>query len=324
MRPAVYRKRLLTPCVVQDYPEFERTCALELTHQYAFRPRDCQEWHRNTVERIVGALGQGRHFGVYRISHGEFIMALGLRMAGCTPRQWLVRSYINLRRILRIDPPFKSGSAENSYEQFSAIELPRARLRYIECLRAISRDGLLAIGLHDTPGYQLYVADYLAWMEANEIILTEENYVMFYSIYALFGGSDARRLLAGRNVLIITSFPGEKRADLERNLPGYGVRSVQYYEVSATRAMFDDINLEKIRRPVDLVLVGAGVGAASVLEQVRPLNAVVIDAGFAIDVLANPELAWTRPLFVPDARLDLARVKFMSPATLAKFAASQR
>lgn len=323
MKPVMYNKMELTPCVVHSYPEFERTSALQVTHQYAFRPRDCQEWHRSTVERIIGAIGQGRHFAVYRISHGEFIMALGLRMEAHTLHQWLVRTYVAMRRLLRVDPPFKSGSAENSYEQFSAEELPHARRRYIECLRAISRDGLLAVGLHDTPGFQLYIADYIAWLAANGIIFSEDNYAMFYSIYVLFGGSDAMRLLSGRNILVITSFPGDKRSNLESNLRSYGIKSLQYYEVSPTRAMFDVIDLEKIQRPVDLVLIGAGVGAASVLEQVRPLNAVAIDAGFAIDVLANPELAWNRPLCVPDARLNFARIKFMSPATLAKLAAKR-
>lgn len=312
MKIALYNGRALAPWVVHNYPEFEQACALEVTHQYAFSPRDCREWHQSTIERIIAAVGKGRHLAVYRISHGEFIMALGRRLEAATPRQWLVKVYLSLRRLLRMDPPFKSGSAENSYEQFDSEELPRARRRYLECLREISRDGILAIGLHDTPGYQLYVADYVAWMAANGITLSEANYAMFYSIYVLFGGSDARRLLVGRSVLVITSFPGEKRRNLEHNLSRYGVRSAQYYEVSATRAMFDIICLDRIQQPVDLVLIGAGVGAASVLEQVRPLNAVCIDAGFAIDVLANPELAWNRPLFVTDARRQIAKKNHLS------------
>ena len=74
--------------------------------------------------------------------------------------------------------------------------------------------------------------------------------------------------------------------------------------------MFVQIDLSKIQRPVDLVLVGAGVGSVNILAQLATLNTACLDVGFALTTLENPDLRWNRPFCVPDDEFDLQKINF--------------
>ena len=52
--------------------------------------------------------------------------------------------------------------------------------------------------------------------------------------------------------------------------------------------MFERIDLSSIGG-ADLVLIGAGVGALNIIEQVAKLDALTIDAGFALDCYWKPQ-----------------------------------
>ena len=49
------------------------------------------------------------------------------------------------------------------------------------------------------------------------------------------------------------------------------------------------------------------------LRQLEPLGVPALDVGFALDIMAQPELRWRRPFCVPDAEFDPERVEFLSP-----------
>jgi hypothetical protein len=151
----------------------------------------------------------------------------------------------------------------------------------------------------------------MRWLDRQGIELTGNNYFPFYSVYALMFGPNAGALFGGRRILVVTSTTPEKRKGLELGLRRRGARDVQYLEVSPTRAMFDRLDIGRIRRPVELVLIGAGVGSAAVLGQVRSLGAVAIDAGFALDAIAFPAKRWNRPYCVPDAEFDVRQINFL-------------
>lgn len=293
-------------------PDFERLYELGAPDILAFEPEDCRDWHRRFVDRIFDALDHDVYLPVFRISHGEFIMAVGYRV----PPQVGLRSrlghiYATVMRQIGRQPIFYSGSSDNSYETFTKAELSRAQQIYQNCLRGIAKDGLLAIAFNENSGYIQYIKSYMRWLDCQGISVHRDNYFPFYSVYALFFGADSLRLFNGRNILVITSLTPDKKLRIDQNLQRRGVASVQYYPVSSTKAMFDHVDLSSIRSPIDLVLIGAGVGASAILEQVKPLKAVSIDSGFALDALAFPEKRWNRPFCIQDTEFDPHMVNFL-------------
>ena len=298
--------------ILHRLPNFERHYELGAPFVLSFRDVDCRGWHQEFSERIISAAGCGRYLPVFRVSHGEFIMAVGRQKPQDPTLQERFRFIFHeARRKVGLVPRFRSGSADNSYETFAEHEMGHARAVYLESLVAIARDGLLAAALHLTRGFVEYIPKYLRWLELNGVLLHQANYMPFYSVYALLCGPEHTPLLKGRRVLVITSFSPGKQKAVEERLASIGAASIQCYPVSPTKAMFETVDLSKVKGPVDVVLVGAGVGAARILAQMRPLGAVTIDAGFGIDALAFPEKRWRRPFCVPDAEFEEESVEFV-------------
>ena len=313
----------LSPCVEQRYPEFEKHWQAFADHGmrrgtakvHYFHPVDCRDWHNRMVEKIL-AREPGRHFPVFRMSHGEFMLALGYRYPWNDGRSKLwcdaITMYHRLRRWAGLEPAFRSGSHLNSYEEFTKEEIRGAERAYIANLASISREGILAAAFYDNPGYSEYFPDFFDWMDRRGILLDTENYMPFYSVYALLAGSRLRDIVAGRQVLVATSFRDDKEERLVRLFTQLGAGGVQCYATHPSKAIFDRIDLGRIRPGVEVAFVGAGVGAAAVIEQLRPLGALCIDGGFCLDMLAYPELRWERPYCAPDTMFDLSKVKFLS------------
>jgi hypothetical protein len=76
-------------------------------------------------------------------------MSVGYRLAPGTPfRARLAHAYaLLLRRVGRL-PAFYSDSTDNSYETFNRVEIRRAREIYLEGLRSIATEGMLAIAFN--------------------------------------------------------------------------------------------------------------------------------------------------------------------------------
>lgn len=315
-------RQALSPCVEQRYPEFEkhrlafgdRVSLRGTANLYFFHPVDCREWHDRMVEKIL-AREPGRHFPVFRMSHGEFMLALGYRYPrhDGTSAPWCdaITLYHRLRRWVGLEPAFRSGSHLNSYEEFTKREMAAAERSYVANLVSISREGILAAAFYDNPGYSEYFPDFFDWMDRRGIVLDVDNYMPFYSVYALLAGSRLRDVVAGRHVLVATSFRDDKQERLVDAFTRLGARGVQCYATHPSKAIFDRIDLSRVRSGVDVAFVGAGVGAAAVIEQLRPLGALCIDAGFCLDMLAYPDLRWERPYCAPDAMFDLSKVRFL-------------
>lgn len=303
--------------VLHRLPGFDRHFELGTTFVRSFREIDCRDWYREFVDRVLASLGTRKHLPVFRLSHGEFIMAVGRQVDASAPIGTRVLHHLaKLARGAGLLPAFYSGSKDNSYEQFSKSELASAQECFRRHLRDISREGIVAAAFYENAGYQQYIPKVLDFLAQNDIELTADNYVPFYGVYALLHGPDADRLFRNRRVLVVTSFPGDKRERLTSELLARGASSVQFHSVSPVRAMFDTIDLNNISQPIDITLVGAGTGAAAVLAQVRPLGSLAIDAGFAIDAIAFPEKRWNRPYCIPDSEFDINKVNFISLQTI--------
>ena len=159
-------------------------------------------------------------------------------------------------------------------------------------------------------GYVEYLPDYFDWLGRHDIPFNRDNYVPFYSVYSMAFGPDSAKVFQGRRLLIVNYLPEEKQQRLREAMAERGVKSVQFISIRPDKALFQDLDLSSVEGEIDVVLVGAGCGAAPMTEQLKALNAVVIDGGFVIDALAKPEARWRRAFCIPDDEFDPERVNF--------------
>lgn len=306
-------KNTYPTCLIsQSFPHFAKTAALGMPKVFAFDERPCEQWYSEGMAPLFTAIGQNVHFPLFRISHGELHLALGRRLRpDATPKQKLAHCYHKAKQALRLEAPHREGPTVNgTWEIFHQDELDAARARYIPTLRNIANEGLLAACFQTNAGYIEYFPDYYDWLDKQNIPLNLKNYVPFYSVYSMVFGPDSARIFKNRSILIINYLPDAKQQVLCEALAGRGVSQVQFISIRPDKALFQDLDLSHVEGNVDVVLLGAGCGAAPMTEQLKPLKAVVIDAGFAIDALAFPEARWTRAFCIPDEEFDRDKVKF--------------
>ena len=305
-------KDLLIHKVTQNFPSFSKTAALGMPQIFALGQRECAEWHVAGMAPLYEAVGQNRHFPLFRISHGELHLALGRRLRpDATTKQKCAHLYHKLKQAVRLEAPHREGPTVNgTWEIFNQNELDAARARYIPALRNIANEGLLAACFQTNAGYVEYFPDYFDWLDQNEIPLNRKNYVPFYSVYSMVFGPDAPKIFEGRSLLVINYLPEAKQTILSEALKARGVSNVQFISIRPDKALFQDLDLSTVEGNVDVVLLGAGCGAAPMTEKLKPLKAVVIDAGFAIDALAKPEARWRRAFCIPDDEFDSTKVSF--------------
>jgi hypothetical protein len=266
------------------------------------------------TDRICAAAASRTYLPVYRMGDGEYTFAL----SGRSGMEWSARS-LSPRTVARLvrsmltgRPGYhKSGSAEYGFEEYARHERPRAYDMFVDGLRRVAQRGILALALHDTPTYAGYIKGILGWFDVNAVPLHRNNYYHVYSIYALMHGPDRLRLLKKKRVLVATGFTKEKRRGIEKGLAETAVADVQFLAISPQKSLLDVIDLSLVHEPVDIVLVGAGVGSVNILAQLEPLGVPCLDVGFVLSTLGNPELRWIRPFCVPDEDFDPARVKFL-------------
>jgi hypothetical protein len=292
-------------------PAFGRQVPDGTVTQLAPERRDARSWYEAFEQRVSRGAG---YLPLYRMSDGEFVFVCGWRPYPATflPKYPALTLKSWAKAALRKGTSqFRSGSAGYGFETYDAREWADAKRGYAQRVRSIAEEGILAINFaaHDQFPTQ-YVAPMCRWMERSDIPLTPANYFPFYFVYALLLGPSALSLYMGRRVLVVTSDEeGTKAKGIERSLRALGIASFQFIRISRTKAMFDRIDVRHVG-DVDLVLIGAGVGALNVLEQVRPLGALSIDAGYVLDCLWQPHEFVGRRLFtLPDEGSPLLRVE---------------
>jgi hypothetical protein len=320
----------LRPRVRLHYPGFDRVRWIsdvleDRVRAYAFDETDCRAWYRRFADDVAAAADEGRFLPVYRMGDGEFSFAMGpleevLPLRRLRPRQAARRAWNRLRGRRG---GHRSGSAGYGWEVYSPRERRALLDEYVADLAAIARTGYLALGMDESPLYSRFLPYVLDWFDARGIHLHAGNYQHVYAVYALLHGPDRDRLLRGRSVLVVNHGDEARRAAVADALRRAGAARVQWIGISRTQAMLERLDLSAVERPVDLALVGAGVGAARILVQLEPLRAPALDAGFALDVLADPELRWDRPFCVPDAELDVDRIRYLPEPALRRVRAAE-
>ncbi len=295
-----------TLCHVVDLriPGFEKAVPPGRARQLAFADYPVKDWFEQFVNRVNGAVGKG-HFPIFRVCDGEFYFCcgykFGYRSPGSNPIKWYlgaVYDYITRRKY----NTFWSGSVGYGFENYRGKEWFRLREEFAGYLREIAQDGILAVAFFQTPERfaEQYHRPMCDWLEANAIPITERNYYPFYFVYGLLNGRLRWSLLKGRKILVVTSMNPEKEKALSQGLGREDVESLQFIPISRNHAMTDKISLDGVKGSIDIALIGGGVGAANIIHQLRPLKTMCIDAGYSLDLIAEPWRAGSRDFTKPD------------------------
>jgi len=294
-------------------PGFERAEEGRSVVQYAFEPYAAEEWYRMVTRRIADRLGKG-YFPIFRFSDGECYFCLGYRMPrpqpGSSAFYHYFRTIISAYGKYRCHNTFWSGLPGYGHEVYRGHKWRELRLVFAEQLREIAGSGLIAANFckHHIPGMiDRYIPDIFDWFDAENIRLDSDNYIPFYFIYGMLLGPNRHHFLARRHVLVITSLNSGKETKLREFFEGAGVSSVKFIPISRSHSMSDRIELRPEHARTDLVLVGAGVGAANILSQVKPLNTLSIDAGYVLECYQDPSYKGARVFTLPDEDLACDR-----------------
>jgi len=284
-------------------PGFEKSYPQGIFRTLAPSQRDSAEWYREFVNRLETAVRR-RYLPVCRLSDGEFVFTLGksypaIRGSNENLRRYLKRlCYSYVSRLLNpASRQFGDGVGFHvPTGVYSVAEWREARSLYMDQLREISKHGILALhfSYRDNQFAQQYFVPMVKRLRQGGITLSDRNYYPFYFVYALLNGPDRSRILGRERILVVTHCDQDKARRIEGNLKAEGARDVQFLQISTNRSMYDVLDLRAVRMPVDVVLVGAGIGKPNILLQLQTTNTLCIDAGFGIECIAYPEYRRSR------------------------------
>lgn len=274
---------------------------------FAPEPVGSFEWFKSFTDLVEMSIGRS-FLPVLRLADGEFLFLFGFQppsfrlgmryplalarwiCAKYRPRHELVAGGSHARR-----PLYASG-------RYSLEEVRRIRDVYARVVSLVSQRGCVAADLSfcAVPFQEQFFPAFKKWISNNHIILTTRNYLPFYFVYALLTGPERGRILRGRRILVIHSAVGEKQESIRSRLLHEGAADVLWQSISAERSLEDMIPVEQFVGRIDLCVFGAGIGKAAILEQLEPLGVPCIDAGYVMEVWADPAVAASRIFTQPD------------------------
>lgn len=244
----------------------------------SFTDESFQKQYADFRQKIYDSIGK-KYLPIYRMADGEFNFCL--------------QKYSLKKKVLSLINKKNSLLGTCWGENYAAKEIKTAQNILKDTLRTIAASGYLAIHFMEEKnktGYADYIKPICDWFDRNNIILNKDNYVCFYYIYALLTSKDNNYLFNNKNILIITHSDNDKKDKVNLYLKNRCAKSIEYYDISPDKSMFDIIDFSKIKIKPDLILVGAGIGSANILCQLQELNTVCIDVGIVIEYMANASL----------------------------------
>jgi len=271
--------------------------------------RSSEEWFLLFVDEVENAIGK-KFFPIYRMGDGEFQLCVGYhypyRADGEALLLYVVRTLRSAlghfrRRLFR--KHFVPGVGNYIGGDYTQQEIKDLCGRYFKQLQNIGEHGYLALKFsyrRDVIFTQQYIEPMIDWLRKSDINLNDKNYIPVYFVYAMLTGPFRHRIYKECRVLVITSYDDAKREAITRGLERERVADVQFLPLSQGRSMYDIVDLSTVKRPIDLVLVGGGIGASNILCQLESVNTVAIDAGYIIECLSNPGRKKLRSFCWPD------------------------
>lgn len=268
---------------------------------------DSAAWFSQVVDRVESAIGRC-FLPIIRLADGEFLFLLGfqpppLRCAYSYPLRWLRWRLAKWEgRKHFVAGGWHAGRVLYASANYSVHEVQTVRDIYARLLRQTAGNGLIAADLSfcAVPFQDHFFPAFRTWLDANAIRLTMANYAPFYFIYALLTGPERHRVLAGRRVLVIHSATGQKQVAIRGGLIREGVKEVLWHTISPDRSLYDVVPVDRFVGAVDLCVFGAGIGKPAILAQLEPLGVPCIDAGYVMEVWADPSVAQSRIFTQPD------------------------
>ena len=274
-------------------PGFENVHPRGYFHCLALPGTDSRKWYRSFVALCAEKRGTG-YFPVCRLGDGEFEFCLGKWIPAARqlnePYGGYLYRYLRSTLTHMRSRYFKAGDRLPGL--YTKDEWKLSRELAAGALREISEIGVLCPNFEwdDVQFAQQYYIPMLHWLSENKINLTEKNYYSFFFLYAMMAGPDRSKILADSKVLVVTAFDESKMNRLKQNLLSDGCSSVQFVNISSERSMYDTLDLSGIELPVDVVLLGAGVGKFNVMPQLSVTNTICLDIGFVMEIYADPEI----------------------------------
>lgn len=271
---------------------------------FAPEPLRSDVWFAEFVDRLSDACGK-TYLPVMRMSDGEYLFCVGPQPpVPWTPLGPRMRGVVKhwLGSLSRSD--FVAGaSGVYSSGKYTRQEMADQRRRYAELTARVARDGILAphLSYGRVPFQEKFFPAMKAWLATQGIVLTRANYAPFYFVYAALAGEGRKRLIAGKRVLLVTNADADKRARVEASLTAQGATAIRWCPISASRSLFDELDLDALHGTSDIAFVAAGIGKPNVLTQLAPLQIPCVDVGYMLEVWANPAVADARPYCTPDA-----------------------
>lgn len=242
-----------------------------------------------------------KHFPIYRLCDAEYMYCLGRRLPKYKMSLLQKMRFISKNILISLDIiNQKTWHGEN----YSVSQKRKLKNKYLADLRQIAGDGYLAP--HLLYSKSRFCEEYnnlmVEYFQRHDIPFSKENYFPFYFVYIILSLSRYRSILyKNKDVLIITSFnQRKKKEEFQKQLAKEQVANVFFYQISPDKSMLEIIDTEKLPSRADLVLIGAGVGSANIINQIRHLNALCIDAGHALDCISKPSLRAERICLLPD------------------------
>ena len=262
------------------------------------------EWHDRFVRRFEAALESNTWLPIYRASHGEFTFLTGRRDVPALGKGFLRYCVSRAYRVARFQSTFYSGGTPGFHETYKQWQLPRLRRDLARYIKIIGDEGVVCCYFSDRDTVPLSEQrQFSGWCAASGCKLDSSNYGHIYFVYGLFHGAKWKDYLKGRKLLLISSDQPTRTAALHEALIRLGVSDYQFIPISRSQSMLDRIQVAAGFKP-DICIIGAGVGAANILWQVRGLKCPCVDAGFVLDTMAFPHLKKQRIYCVGDQEWD--------------------
>jgi hypothetical protein len=278
---------------------------------------DKSEYQYSTfVKLITDSIGK-KYLPVMRMSDGEYNFILGEKppiKRNVTYFKFLHQYLKYLKRKIFPTKNFTASTLPNiSSGYFDHNEKRNAHLTYPSFVKEISNHGILALHLTfaNKPFQENYHPSLKKWFDFNEIKINANNYIPFYFVYALLRGEDCKRIISGKNILVIHSAEGERKEKIKNSIVQLGANQVDWLRISPSKSFFDKIDIDKYIGKIDLCLVGAGIGKPNILVQLKPLSVPCIDAGYVFEVWADENNKWKRAMMVPDSEWDDSKISFI-------------
>ena len=264
-------------------------------------------------KKIIAHYGK-KHIGIYRMCDAEYMYCVGRIVP---PQLPIFRKLKYAAKTVLIKSGFltqKTGhenKVNNEFwfgEHYSLIEKKMQKEKFLKDLRQISNEGFLAPHFVYSKSHfaEEYIQPMINFLKENSINLNKDNYFAFYFVYMMLNLERYKKLLyQGKKVLIVTAFnERNKQENFTANLLKEGVTGVYFYNISHDKSMLDVIDTSKLPQKVDLVLIGAGIGSANIINQLKHLDALCIDAGHALDCISRPQLRIERMFLLPDVEMN--------------------